>query len=483
MNTQRIVALARWLAAAAALAGIVTVYRVWLHVNATTVALTLLLFILLLAAHWGLRYAVVVSIAATACYNFYFLPPIHTFTIADPENWLALLAFLATAVIASRLSTRIREEALDARNRQREVEVLFQLSRELLQNDQVAELIYAVPSSIVRVTSAAAVLLFLAEGDRVYRAGSSVIPFAEVETLTQLTALPTTTRLEAGQRVAVPLRVGVKPRGVLIVDSVLLSDDTLEAIGGLVSIAIDRAQALEELTRNEAAKESDRLRGVMLDSITHELRTPLTSIKAAVSTLLSATPTDASRDELLTVIDEESDRLNRLVGQAVDMARLDTHEITMHLSPQSVDGLLAGLAQECAGMLQGRELRIDLEPDLPAVAADPHWIRTVLCNLLDNAAKYSSPPSPIIVTVRRGESEVLISVADRGLGIDLAEQSMIFDKFYRSHTQLERIPGTGMGLAICRAILQAHSGSIRVRSQPGSGSVFTFSLPNAEPLG
>jgi two-component system sensor histidine kinase KdpD len=481
VNSQRIVSLARWTLATAALAGIVTVYQRWLHVNPTTVALTLLLFILMLAAKWGLRYAVAVSIAATVCYNYYFLPPVRTFTISDPQNWLALLAFLATAVIASRLSDRIREEALQAKTRQAEVEVLFQLSRELLQTDQVADLINAVPNSIVRVSGASAVLLFLAEGQRVYRSGVARVPFAPAEDLAGLMAMPAPTSLEDGRRIAIPLRAGVKPRGVLILEGLHLSDETYDAIGGLVSVAIDRAQALEEVTRGEAAKESDRLRGVMLDSITHELRTPLTSIKAAVSTLLSSENIgQADTRELLTVIDEESDRLNHLVGQAVEMARLDTREINMRISAQTIASLLDGIKEECSGFVTNRDVRIEIPAGLPCVQADPVWIRKVLCNLLDNAAKYSPADQPIIVSAEQKGAEVDISVADRGIGIDSMEQPMIFDKFYRSQSQIERIPGTGMGLAISRAILEAHGGTISVTSQLGQGSVFTFSLPVAE---
>ena len=473
--------LARWVSVAAALAGIVTVYHRWLHVNPTTVALTLLLFILLLAAKWGLRFAVAASIAATVCYNYFFLPPVGTFTISDPQNWLALLAFLATAVTGSRLSARIREEAHEARTRQREVEMLFQLSRELLQTDKVSELINAVPRSIALVAKASAVLLYLVNGDRVYRAGDGTPEMPETRALRELMMLPTASRLDAGHRVAVPLRAGVKPRGLLLVEGVLLSEETLEAMGGLVSIAIDRAQALEDVTRGEAAKESERLRSVMLDSITHELRTPLTSIKAAVTTLLSDQPVnEADRRELLTVVNEESDRLNHLVAQAVEMVQLDTREIHMRISSQPVDALIEGLSETCGGLTAAREIRTSISPGLPAVEADPVWIRKVLCNLLDNAAKYSGAGQPIAVSAERTGEMVAISVADRGIGIDAAEQPMIFEKFYRAQSQIQRVPGTGMGLAICRAILEAHGGSITVTSQVGHGSVFTFALPASE---
>ncbi len=460
----------------------VTAYRLWLPANPTTVALTLLLLILLVAANWGLRYAVALSLAATACYNFYFLPPIGTFTIADPQDWVALLAFLATAVIASRLSVRIREETLDARTRQGETAMLLELSRELLQTDKVTELVEAIPASVALVLHAPTVVLYLThtaeEGGRVYQTVESE---ETPEDLRSFAMLPTATRLE-GERVAVPLRVGVKPRGVLLLEGAVLSTETFEAMGGLVSIAIDRAQALEEVTRSEAAKESERLRSFMLDSITHELRTPLTSIKAAVTMLLSAgeiSPPD--RHELLTVVDEESDRLNQLVAQAVEMARLETHEVHMHFEPLSVRTLLREALAACGGAMVGRDCSLDVPEALPPVVADREWARKVLCNLLENAAKYSPAGTPVELSARRHGDAVSISVRDWGVGIAASEQALIFDKFYRVPSQVERVPGTGMGLASCRAILEAHGSTLTVASELGRGSTFTFALPVSSP--
>jgi two-component system sensor histidine kinase KdpD len=473
---------ARWVVSAAAVAAIVAVYYLWLHVNPTTVSLTLLLVILLLAVNWGLRYAVAASLGATVCFNYYFLPPIRTFTVADPQNWVALLAFLITAIVASRLSSRIREETHAAMTRQREVEMLFHLSRELLQTDKVAELIDAVPRSIARVARASAVLLFVEDGSRVHCVGEWLPEMPTGEWLRELMLLPAAASLGDGNEMAVPLRVGARPRGLLLLAGVQLSTETFEAMAGLVSIAIDRAQALEDVTLSETAKQSERLRRVMLDSITHELRTPLTAIKASVTTLLSAGALPAEDSfELLTIVDEESDRLNRLLTQSIEMAQLDAKEVHMRLSAHRVAGLLDGLAEACGPLVAGRQLLVELEPALPRMQADPEWIRKVLRNLVENAAKYSPRDAPITVGARRVGASVEVSVADRGFGIDSAEQRMIFEKFYRGRTQVERVPGTGMGLAICRAILEAHGGSIRVESQPGIGSVFTFSLPVSHP--
>jgi two-component system sensor histidine kinase KdpD len=469
------------------LTGIVAVYHLWLHVSSTTVALTLLLLVLFLSAQWGLRYAVATSLVATAAYNYYFLPPIGTFTINDPQNWLAMFAFLAVAVVGSRLSERAREEAEDARRRQRELEVLYGLSRQLLQTENVASLLNAISPAIMLVTRADSIVLYLLDGDRRYMAGNAAeiqsgiqIDDIGLRQLAQTLPAPDTVGLQA----RVPLRVGVRPRGLLLIyglsGGVSLSTETLEAIGGLISVSIDRAQALEDVTRGEAAKESERLRSLMIDSITHELRTPLTAIKAAASTLLLPKPLDGEEQrELLTVIDEESDRLNQLVSEAVEMAQLDTKEVHMTFAPTEVGALVEQALQNCSSLLDDREVRVDL-PTLPEVMADADFITKVLTNLIENAAKYSPAGSPISVSAERKGGMVSVSVADRGIGIDLSEQSLIFERFYRASVPSQQTWGTGMGLAISRAIIEAHQGTLSVTSQLGEGSVFSFSLPVVE---
>jgi len=481
VNTARTIALVRWLTAAAALCAIVAVYHLWLHVNPTTVAFSLLLLILALAARWGLRYAVVTSIAAAALFNFFFLPPIGTFTIADTQNWVALFAFLGTSIIASRLSSRIQEEAEQAKAGKREVEILFQVSRELLQTGKVAELLNAIPSCIETATGASAVVLYISEGKKIYFSAGVGEQDLERIDLEAATLLPRIATSENTGWSMVPIRVGVKPRGLLLLKAGSLSDATMEALGSLASIAIDRAEALENVARSEASRESERLRTALLDSITHELRTPLTAIKASASALISTERISTDdRREMLTVIDEESDRLDRLIAQAVQMVQLDSCETHMDLAPHSVADLIENARQACAAVLTGHPCEVHLSHDIPPVLADPLWIERVLCNLFENAAKYSDAGKPITVSAARKDAIVAVSVADRGVGIEPFEQNLIFDKFYRGQSQRDRVSGTGMGLAICRAIVEAHHGTISVVSRPGQGAVFTFTLPIAE---
>ncbi len=482
MNSRRYLATTRWAAAFGALAGIVLAYRLWVHVNPTTVALTLVLFVLILAAQWELRYAVAVSVVATAAYNFYFLPPVGTFTISDPQNWLALFAFLGTSIVGSRLSQKARREAATALKRQRELEVLYLLSRELLQTESIADAVQAIPSLINTATAAESVILYLLTGDKLYQAGLHPVKGLELPHLQQVSRTLSAVQATAGNEVLVPLRTGLHPRGLLSIRGAGLSPDSFQAIGGLVSITLDHAQAIDDAARSEATKESERLRTLILDSITHELRTPLTSIKGAAGALLSDSGMSGeNRRELISIVDEEADRLNRLVGQAVEMARIEARDVQMHMEPIDILELIEEAQEDCAWVTASHLLHVDI-PELPRLAGDRELLGKVICNLLENAAKYSAVDSPIFVTAEVNGGYLRTSIADRGTGIHPSEQSLIFDRRYRSRTQAEETSGTGMGLAICRAIIEGHHGQLSVASQLGHGSVFTFTVPLASEL-
>jgi two-component system sensor histidine kinase KdpD len=494
----------RWILAANGLALIVFLYKHTLRgANNTTVALTLLLLILVLAGNWGLRYAVGVSIAATVLYNYFFLPPVGTFTIADTQNWIALFAFLGTAIYAAHLAARIREESDEANARRRESEMLYQLGRQLLQPENVGQVLNYIPSSVANAFNSPAVTLYIADGDRIYLSDPKRISSPKVawipddvdpttyqdrsrgeivRDLREAMLLPLFRPPSDGFPVAIPLRIGVRPSGALLLEAITLSRETMEALSGLVAMSIERAEALEHSARSEAAKETERLRTALLDSVTHELRTPLTSIKASITSLLSQNGLDdASRHDLLTVIDEESDRLNHLIEQAVEMAQLDAHKVHLELKPEPVAALIHDAVDACSAVYPDRDLRVSIPRSLPNVLADSAWIGKVLTNLLGNAVKYSAPDQPVFVSADLRGDMLAISVADRGAGIEPMEQEMIFDKFYRGQGQRNRVAGTGMGLAISRAIVQAHGGTIGVTSQLGHGSVFTFTLPIVRP--
>ncbi len=460
------------------------VFRRIFHVNPTTVALTYLLTVLTISALWGLRYAVFMSVMATLAFNFFFLPPVGTFTVADPQNWVALAAFLATAVIASHLSERIRDEAHKADERRQEVERLYSFSNQLLTTDNVVELLNAIPGFVVETFGVKAAAIYLNARDQVYRS-SPVSDGLSTDELKQASAraeliVNSEHQNSEHQRSIVPIRMGVRPIGVLAISGSVLAGKTLEALGGLIAIATERAGAVEKLTRTEAGRESERLRSALLDSVTHEFRTPLTSIKASVTSLLSDSQLDdAQRHELLTIIDEESDRLNRLVGEAVEMAQLDAQGVKLEIEPYSLGDAIHAALEESKQVVQQHPVETRLPEKLPLVNMDLFMIKKVISHLLENAAKYSESGSPIFISAEVTGGRVVVSVADRGAGIDDLERSMIFDKFYRGQSQRYRVQGTGMGLAIVKAIVEAHGGRISVTSQLGSGSVFSFGLPIA----
>ena len=255
------------------------------------------------------------------------------------------------------------------------------------------------------------------------------------------------------------------------------SDGLYDAIGGLLAIALERATALDRYSRVEAAREGERLRSALLDSVTHELRTPLTAIRAAATSLLSQPSLEESqRHEMFAILDEESARLDRLIGQAVEMAQLDTDGIEVRARPQRLQEVIDMALEDCRVLLRGRPVTVELPPDMPSISLDRELIRRVLRHLLENAARYSPAGSPVRIGAALEADRLLVSISDQGQGIDAAEQAYIFDKFYRGSRQ-RMLHGTGMGLAIAKAILRAHGGGIDVVSHRDEGATFTFWVP------
>jgi two-component system sensor histidine kinase KdpD len=461
----------------ALVAGITFFYRHLLHVNQTTVALSFLLAILAVSALWGMAVSVVMSLAAVIAFNYFFLPPVGTLTIADPQNWVALFAFLVSSIMGSQLSSRIRTEADEAHHRRREVERLYQFSRKLLGEGNVIQLMNAIPNYIVESFEAGAATLFLPQKDKFYRSGFGAAHLDE-EKMKQAFSLDEIFADTQRGEYFVPIRLGVRPIGSLGISGSQLSRQSLDAISTLVAIAIERARAIEQLGQTEAERQGERLKSALLDSITHDFRTPLTSMKAAVSSLLSSLPPSApSTHELLTIINEECDRLNRLVEEAGEMAKLEAGEIALDLEPVAAEEIIRAALGHCGGSLGARDVNVRIAPDLPPVRADRERAKEALVQLIDNANLYSAKDQPITITAELTRDTVTISVADRGPGIDDFEQTMIFDKFYRGKDQRYLVRGTGMGLPIAKALIVAQNGAISVTSQLGHGSVFAFTLP------
>jgi two-component system sensor histidine kinase KdpD len=386
-------------------------------------------------------------------------------------------------LVASNLAERARSEAEAAQQRRREVERLYSLSQRLLASENVLELLNSLPAYVQDTFSVGSVAVTTTDQASVYR---SSLDAKFDETILKSTLMRGEPISQAGVSY-VPLRLGMRTVGALAVTGDELSRETLDALGSLAGLAIERARALEALSKHRAEQEHERLRSALLDSVTHEFRTPLTSIKASVTTLLSGTTLDPQgRKELLTVIDEETDRLNRLVGEASEMAQLDAGMFKLDLAPHSIQDALEPALEDAKASLENHPVEVVIALDSPKVRIDVERIREVLMHLLENAGKYSGGGLAIKVSSEVEGDRLVTSIADRGPGIDSFEQSLIFEKFYRGQHQRYTAPGTGMGLAIAKVIVEAHGGTIGVVSQLGKGSVFSFTLPvdkNSRPSG
>jgi two-component system sensor histidine kinase KdpD len=452
-----------------------------LAVNSTTAALTLLLATLAIATRWGLIPATAASVFGVLCVNYFFLPPVGTLTIADPQNWVALLSFLVTSIVASQLSASARNRATEATRRQREMEKLYALSRSLLLLDTTkASVASQLAYQIAQVFEIRAVVLFDRSSDRVCGGGLEEIGLAEAKL--RDAAMQGTAFHDAATGVNVlPISLGGPPIGSLAVAAAPVSDAALHAIASLAAITLERARTQELASRAEAVRQNQELKSTLLDALAHEFKTPLTSIKAAVSSLLAEG--DVPQKELLTIVEEETDRLDTLVTEAIQMARIEAGQVRLETQPQAVGEILSAALSRADRAIQDRELRVDVPDGLPEVLADRELVGLVIRQLVSNSLKYADPASPIEIRARAGEGCVTITVADRGPGIPEREQARIFERFYRMPSDSGGVPGTGMGLAIARDIIEAHGGALWVRSQAGEGSEFSFTLPCVRPGG
>ncbi len=455
--------------------------------NATTAALSLLLVVLASATRFGLWPSILTSVAGVLCFNFFFLPPLGTFTISDPENWVALLAFLLTAVIVSRQTATLKARRLEAESRQDEIWKLYQLSRAIIaapEADSTASLI----TGQVGETFKADYCAIFAPNER-NRWERLAVTSREAHAFSPTEA--TLARVfESGEPVVesdieqtayVPLKVGLRSMGVLVLRSPRLGVGLAEAAAGLVALALERSRFIHELSRAEAVKQSDELKSALLASVSHNLRTPLTSIRAAVDNLMQddiAWDAEALR-EFHGIIREETERLAAIVRNLLEMARIEAGELKIDRRWTAPAEIVSNVLSLSATALRGHGVEVDADEALPLVFVDARLIGEVLANLIENAAKYSPEGSAIRVAVNVSEEGLAMRVTDAGTGIPADELERVFDKFYRGENSNERL-GTGMGLAIAKGIVNAHGGVIRADNvQGGGGSVFSFIIPAA----
>lgn len=476
---------------------VVPVLRVMPDVSATTAALALLL-VVLLAATYGRRWiAIAVALAATLALNFFFLPPVGTLTIASPQNWIALFAFLLTAVVASSLSAAAQARTRDAVARRNEVTRLFDLTRDVLLTTETTGAIDALAHHVARRFGLSGVAICLAgdQGWRIHQGGTVDVRL-ETEALNQaLIRAHGTFEFDAPPRATdghtrlgdeitgiliVPLRHGTRTIGLLAAMAPPLDVGTLDAVAGVVAIAIERAQFLHEREGAELVRQKADLAAALLASLSHDLKTPLTAIRVAVENLRDDMGPEERAAQAATAI-AEVERLHRLFQDLLDMARIDAAAIDVERQWVTPADVVDAAAAHVRHALDGRPVSVDADAD-HVVNLDPRIASVALSHLLENAARYSPSDRVVDVTARAEADGLHVSVTDRGPGLDAGELEHLFERFFRGRAARQHAPGTGMGLSISRGLLNAVGGRISAENLAAGGARFTIVVPGPRRL-
>jgi len=429
----------------------------------------MLLLVLAVATQWGLGEATVTSVLAVLGLNYFFLPPIGRFTIQDTQNWVAIVAFLVTAVIASQLSSRAKRRAEEALARGREIERLYSLSRAMLM-DETTDVLRTALSSAGEIFRLHHIVFYDLDSGHAY--GSTQGPNL---TEAELAKVAASNEPSLGPGFAiVPVQLGTRTIGSVGFEGAELTAAERDSIANLIAINFERAKALDRATTAEAARRGERLKTFLLDGIAHDLKTPLTAIKTCVTTLITIPPrTDDRRAELLNIIDEETDRLQRTITEAIQLARIESGKITLNRQPIHVRDIVARIL----GALGDQERVLNSVPDAALAYADSELLEQALKQVIENARKYSAAKTQIEVRAEAVDGSLLLQVLDQGPGISPRELDRIFEKFYRGTRGIGTVEGSGIGLAVAKGIVEAHGGKIWAENRPAGGATFSLTLP------
>jgi two-component system sensor histidine kinase KdpD len=447
------------------------------------------------AVRFGLLPSLFASVIASLCYNFFFLPPVYTFTIADPTNVAAFLFFIIVAVIVSHVAARGRTDAVIAQGRVRTVESLYSFSRKLAGVGTMDDVLWATAYQAALMLKVRVVLLLPEAGLIVVKAG-----YPPEDTLDEADLAAAnwawsnnhpagrgSDTLPGAKRLFLPMRTGRGAIGVVGIDSdkpgPLLTPDQRRLLDALIdqsALAIERVSLVEDLERARRTAETDRLRSALLTSISHDLKTPLAAILGTAGTLrqLSDQLTDAQKSELLATVIDESERLNRFIANLLDMTRLESGAVVPNTALHDPGEIVGTALTRAAKILSHHRVEVNLAAGLPMLELDAVLFEQALFNLLDNAAKYAPTGTTIRVQGWRDGAAVYLQVIDEGNGIPAADLEHIFDKFYRAQKGDQVRAGTGLGLAISRGFVEALHGTITAANRiDRSGAVFTILLP------
>jgi two-component system sensor histidine kinase KdpD len=456
---------------------------VWFHANSTTAGMVFLALVVWSATQAGLTLSLYIAALCAIFFDFFFMLPYHTMRLAGAQQWVEMLTFAASCLVVSRVAERARQQTRHAEQRRKDVERLYELSQELMLYEDAEGLIRELPRLIDRIFSLDGVALYVCDRDKFY-ASTTELPMSIHASLRAMTQGYNPTLTIPGNLTARPLLLGMRPVGAIAWRPENLSREVATAISAQVATAIARWIAIEASARAEAARAGERLRTALTDSLTHELRTPLTSIRAAATTLLESGGLDeAGRQDMVAIIDEEATRLDLLIGEAVEMAEIDANVVEVKPAPHHPRALLEEAAENSRKALAGHRITITADdPEETELSAwfDPHLLSRVLRHLLENAATYTPPGCRVTLSSRRVGDRLEFRVEDDGPGIDAKDLPLIFEKFYRGKQKANTRKGSGMGLAITRAILAAHGGGIEASNAPGKGATFRFWVPLVE---
>ncbi|MBR0792057.1 sensor histidine kinase KdpD [Bradyrhizobium manausense] len=459
------------------------------------VDLVLLTAVVAVAVRYGLLPSLLASLVASLAYNFFFLPPVYTFTITDPTNVAAFFFFMLIAILVSNVAARVRTQADTAIGRIRTTEQLYAFSRKLAGTATLDDVLWASAYQIALMLKVHVVLLLPEDGLLTVKSGyppedqldQADLAAANWAWSNDRSAGRGSDTLPGAKRLFLPMRTGRGPIGVIGIDNdrtgPLLTPDQRRLLDALVdqgALAIERVLLVEDMDRVKRTVESERLRSALLTSISHDLKTPLASVLGAASTMrdLAGALSDTEKRDLLATVIDESERLNRFIANLLDMTKLEAGAIVPNTALHDLGEIVGSALRRASKILTAHKVELMLSADLPMLELDAVLFEQVLFNLLDNAAKYS--PAETIVTIgsRRERDQVVLDIADEGAGIPPDELESVFDKFYRVQKGDHVRPGTGLGLAISRGFVEAMRGTISAANRSDrSGAVLTIRLP------
>jgi two-component system sensor histidine kinase KdpD len=447
------------------------------------------------AVRYGLWPSLLVTVASSLCYNFFFLPPLYTFTITDPTNLAAFVFFTVVAVVVSHFAARGRSQTLAAGERVRAVELLYAFSRKLAGVGTLDDVLWATAYQTALMLKVRVVLLLPEGGSIAVKAGyppEDILDDADVAAAkwawqNDRVAGRGSDTLPGAKRLFLPMRTGRGAIGVMGIDSdktgPLLTPDQRRLLDALIdqaALAIERVSLVEDVDRAKRTIETDRLRSALLTSISHDLKTPLAAVLGAASTLrdLSTGLSDAEKAELLATVIDESERLNRFIANLLDMTKLESGAVVPNTALHDLGEIVGSALRRASKILALHRVELDLAAGLPMLEMDAVLFEQALFNILDNAAKYAPSGTAIRLESEQDGPDVVLRVMDEGDGIPPAELEHIFDKFYRARKGDQVRPGTGLGLAIARGFIEAMKGSIMAANRyDRQGAAFIIKFP------